>query len=424
MFAQSTNKLDLFSALQDGKIILVNTAKDLLKEEGSSIFGRFFVQQIAQAALERATVAPSERTPVLLYVDEAQEYFDDRIETILTQARKYRVGLTIAHQTLDQLSPKLRAALHANTSVKAAGGTSSRDARALAEELHTTADFIEGMKRRKEHTEFAVWIRNETPQAIRLSAPLGFLERQATMSEDAFERLQQQNRERYCGTYEEVQQAIEQARKRGPEEPPKPSEHTPPPIREEPVPEWRVPEAAGEPPKPHLAKPLRPERPEPGKGGAQHKYLQQLVKQLAEERGFRAMLEEQVSGGQVDVGLHRDDVSIACEISVTSTPEYEAQNLAKCLRAGFTRVWAIAPDAKRKRSVEQRAKKRLGEGAAGVEFFLPADLVEALEAFTPPKPEERVVGGYKVKSTRSTMSPEEAKRRREELARILSTKAT
>ena len=45
-----------------------------------------------------------------MYVDEAQEYFDDSIETILNQARKYHVGLTLAHQTLDQLSPHLRSA--------------------------------------------------------------------------------------------------------------------------------------------------------------------------------------------------------------------------------------------------------------------------------------------------------------------------
>lgn len=204
MFAQRQNKLDLFEAMQEGKIILVSTAKDLLKTEGSQLFGRFFIAMLAQAALERSTVDPSERTPTMVYVDEAQDCFDDTIETILNQARKYRVGLTLAHQTLDQLSTRLRSAIHANTSMKCAGGVSARDARAMAEELHTTSDFIESMKRRQGKSEFAIWIKHQTPQAIRLSVPLGFLEQQPILVEEEYEVLLERNRAAYCGTLEEA----------------------------------------------------------------------------------------------------------------------------------------------------------------------------------------------------------------------------
>ena len=121
MFTQRENKLDLFEAMNGGKIVLVSTAKDLLKQEGSQLLGRFFIAMIAQTALERSTLPETERTPVFVYVDEAQEYFDDSIETILNQARKYRVGITLAHQTLDQLSPRLRSAMFSSTSVKMRG---------------------------------------------------------------------------------------------------------------------------------------------------------------------------------------------------------------------------------------------------------------------------------------------------------------
>ena len=201
MFAQKANKLDLFQALQDGKIVLINTAKELLKDEGSQLFGRFFIALLAQAALERSTIDEDERTPTFVYVDEAQEYFDDSIETILNQARKYRVGLTLAHQTLDQLSPRLRAAIHSNTSLKCVGGVSARDARALADELHTTSEFVESMRRRNGRTEFAVWLKNQTPHAIRLSVPLGFLEGQPILAEEASSTASSpRNRARYCGT--------------------------------------------------------------------------------------------------------------------------------------------------------------------------------------------------------------------------------
>ncbi|MBV9693170.1 MAG: DUF87 domain-containing protein, partial [Alphaproteobacteria bacterium] len=92
MFTQPQNKLDLFAAMNEGKIILVSTAKDLLKREGSQLLGRFFIAMIAQAALERSTLPEHHRNAAFVYVDEAQEYFDDSIETILNQARKYHVG--------------------------------------------------------------------------------------------------------------------------------------------------------------------------------------------------------------------------------------------------------------------------------------------------------------------------------------------
>ena len=204
MFAQRSNKLDLFEAMNEGKIVLVSTAKDLLKEDGSALFGRFFIAMLKQAALERSVLQPEDRNPAYVYIDEAQEYFDDSIETILNQARKYNVGLTLAHQTLDQLSPRLRSAILTNTSFKCAGGVSAKDARGLADELRTTPDFIESMKRRGERSEFAAWLKHSTPRAIRLTVPLGFLERQPLLTEEAFGAVMEQTRDRYCGTLADV----------------------------------------------------------------------------------------------------------------------------------------------------------------------------------------------------------------------------
>lgn len=427
MFAQPRNKLDLYEAMNEGKIILISTAKDLLKADGSALFGRFFIAMLAQATLERSVLAADKRTPAYVYVDEAQEYFDDSIETILNQARKYRVGLTLAHQTLDQLTPRLRSAILANTSLKCVGGVSSKDARALADELRTTSDFVESMRRRGNRTEFAVWLKHQTPKAIRLSVPLGFLERQPILVEEEFEALLAANREAYCGTLEEVSQAWPVSAPE-PAAAPAPPPHEPPvreaetieprPIEREPVYESRD--------TPHRVPPRLP-RPAPvesGKGGSQHKYVQHLIKQLAEDRGLRAVIEEAVEGGQVDVGLHQGELSVACEISVTSTPEYEARNLAKCLRAGFVRVWAISPDNKRRKAIVQSAQARLApEDFAKVEFLTTDELVAALDSLTVPVPEEKVVAGYRVTSTRRAISPADAQERRATITRILAESA-
>jgi hypothetical protein len=434
MFAQPRNKLDLFQAMQDGKIILINTAKDLLKQEGSQLFGRFFIAMLAQAALERSTVDPDERTPTLVYVDEAQEYFGDDVETILNQARKYRVGLTLAHQALDQLSPRLRSVLHSNTSMKCVGGVSSKDARAMGDELHTTSEFIESMKRRPGKSEFAVWIKHQTPNAIRLTVPLGFLERQPILTEEEYEALLVRNRAQYCGTLADVSLLRPSPSSVDTPEPPRTRpEPSPPPPRTTPAepdlpdtadapPAEHVQTDASAPPRPRPTTPASPRTPgEQGKGGSQHRYVQNLIKGLAEERGFRAVIEEAVAGGQVDVGLHRGDLSIACEVSITSSAEYEAQNLAKCLRAGFSRIWSIAPDQRRQRAVRKAAEARLGpDAAAKIEFLTPEDVVLVLDDLTEPEPEEMVVRGYKVSVTRRPVSALEAEERRASIARIVA----
>ena len=103
MFGSEQNKIDMFGAMNDGKIIVINTAKDLLKSEGSTMFGRFFIALIAQATVARAALPSKDRTPFHLYIDEAQEYIDHKTAELFNQGRKYNVGVAIAHQNLDQL---------------------------------------------------------------------------------------------------------------------------------------------------------------------------------------------------------------------------------------------------------------------------------------------------------------------------------
>jgi hypothetical protein len=150
--------------------------------------------------------------------------------------------------------------------------------------------------------------------------------------------------------------------------------------------------------------------------------VQHLVKGLAEERGFRAVVEEAVEGGQVDVGLHRDGLSIACEISVTSAAEYETRNLAKCLRGGFARVFAIAESPKRLKAIEAKVRERLSEeDLTRIDFLTPDQVVLGLDALAaPPAEETTVVRGYKVKVTQTMVSAAEAKERRATIARVIA----
>jgi hypothetical protein len=421
MFAQPTNKLDLYEATRAGKIILISTAKDLLKRDGSALLGRFFINMLAQAALERSVIAQYERTPTFVYVDEAQEYFDEGVETILQQARKYRIGMVLAHQSVDQASPALRSALFSNTSFKAAGGVSARDARALAGELHTTPEYIDGMRRRRDRTEFAAWIKHWTPSAIRLSVPLGHLERQPTLTEEAYDALLERNRARYAGNLEDVQRGF-----RPRSETPMPEPEVDPPL----APTERDPEAATERQEP-VATPWQPapprERPAPrtelGKGGAKHRYLQSLVKELAEQQGFKATIEAPVPGGQVDVLLEQGGLVVAVEVSVTTPVEWERENLRKCLAGSAGRVALVLA---KSQTTAKRYREAVVEGLSAedrdrLSVLYAEDLPDFIASLAPaPEPEERIVKGYRVKVSQTALSPEEANARRDTLARLVA----
>ncbi len=191
LFTTPDTKIDIFTMLNDGGIILVDTAKDFLK--GSSAhFGRIFISLVLQAVLERAVIAEDKRKPTFLFVDEAASYFDSNIDDFLTEARKYRCGCVFAHQFLDQATPSLRASLAANTAIKMAGGVSTSDARALASDMRTTSEFI--LSQAKLH--FACHIRNVTPGAVSIPIPVGHLERQPRLSAETYAQLLELNRTR------------------------------------------------------------------------------------------------------------------------------------------------------------------------------------------------------------------------------------
>lgn len=215
MFSDPESKLDMFTELNAGKLILINTAKSLLKDNGTEIFGRFFIALIAQAAQERATLPKRERTPALVYIDEAQDYFDPTIGTILSQARKYRVGMVLAHQYLGQLSSSLQEAVEANTSIKLAGGVSARDARTLAGQMNCDP----GVVQRQQKGSFATYIRGVTDKAVSMAFPFFELEKLPRQTKEGLAAIRQHSREAYARPWRS---------KPEPDEPQENIENTPP----------------------------------------------------------------------------------------------------------------------------------------------------------------------------------------------------
>jgi len=103
VIGQPKSAFNFFDAMNQGKIILVKLSKGLTGEVNSQLVGRMVSMQVKLAALKRSKLEAKERTNYFLYIDEFQNYVSKSIESILSEARKYKLGLTIAHQYIDQL---------------------------------------------------------------------------------------------------------------------------------------------------------------------------------------------------------------------------------------------------------------------------------------------------------------------------------
>lgn len=103
IIGQTKSAFDFFKIMQEGKILLMNLAKGETGEINSKLLGLIMVSKIQMAALQRQKIAKAERKDFFLYIDEFQNYVTESIEVILSEARKYRLGLNMAHQYLAQL---------------------------------------------------------------------------------------------------------------------------------------------------------------------------------------------------------------------------------------------------------------------------------------------------------------------------------
>jgi hypothetical protein len=327
LFSAPKSKVNFFDALNSGSIILLNTAKDLLKADGAAIFGRFVLSLIEHAIMERATLKEDDRTPTFLYVDEAQDYFDETIETMLVQGRKFNFGLTLAHQNLAQLSPRLNAVLAGNTTVKLVGGVTDKDAKQLARDMHTTPEMLLSMKKHQHHTEFALAVRNQTPHALRADIELGYLEARPAMAEADHEELLALNRERVCYVPEA----------------PRPEPESAPVSAPEPEESAATTEAA-------YNAPVQ----EPAAETADHRAIQEKVAAKAKKHGFAASVEYVLPNDKrIDVALFGHGLRIAVEVSVTNRQEYELSNIEKAIDAKFDAVWMITVNSDHKSNLEK-----------------------------------------------------------------------
>jgi len=412
---QQQPKLRMGSVLAERKILLVKLAQGQIGNENAYLLGSLLLSKLLQATFARQRIPQHERKPFWLYLDEAEHFVTPSVASLLTEARKYGVGLNLAFQMLSQLRdvPRIeQAALGARTRI--VFRVADEDVRKLSEGFASfEAPDIRGLG----CGETLVRIGEATNDfTMRTLGPT------RNEADDPSETIQERSRAQYGMPAAALRRELDAFWR--PEtsdvEEPKNSEEPRRPIPMPAPPDVPPPKSAHS--KPTTPSTSRAEPPPPaplGRGGSEHKYLQHLIKRLAEERGFRAVIEEQVAGGQVDVALRRDGIAIACEVSITTSTDHELDNAKKCAAAGFTEVWLVVSDRKRQ-------SKLLAAGAAlsektSLRYLTPDDLVAAIDRFAPSTPTtEKVVGGYKVKVRHRPAKTSEHQQRMSIVGRIVA----
>jgi|CZKV01.1.fsa_nt_gi hypothetical protein len=444
MVSQPQNRLDFANIMDTGKIFLAKLPEGLLGRENSYLLGTLLVSKFQQIAMSRQAQQIASRRDYWLYIDEFANFITPSMAEILSGARKYRIGLTLAHHELHQLqrSPEVASAVMSHPYTRIVFRVGDDDAKKLAEGF----SFFESKDLRNLEAGQAVCRVERSDFDFNLSVSLPTLPDADAMAARRQEVITV-SREKYGTARADVEAMLARSRATStPNEPPV----TPTPKLTEIISHPSPPRAEVPPPSLPVIEPKPPEIlptviiPEPkatvnvekktpspptdlGKGGEQHKAMQRRIKEAAEALGFRSVIEQQIAGSQesVDLLLERGDHRIACEISVTTTIDHEVGNIRKCLKAGLPQVAIICVSEDRLQKIAAAVSGSLGaDAAARVAYYQPDQFIAHLKTLPAPVPKDSATTshGYKVKRSAPALTDEE-RRQREELANKMMAEA-
>jgi hypothetical protein len=136
IIGQPKSTFNIREIMDEGKILIVNLSKGLIGEDNAAILGAFLVTKVQLAAMSRSDIPNIEdRRPFYLYVDEFQNFATDSFATILSEARKYGLNLTVANQYISQMTETVRDAVFGNVGTMISFRVSADDSPILAKQF-------------------------------------------------------------------------------------------------------------------------------------------------------------------------------------------------------------------------------------------------------------------------------------------------
>jgi DNA helicase HerA-like ATPase len=143
ILTQDGVRLDLRSIMDEGKVLIVNLDKGRIGEGPAAILGSLLVSHIALAGISRSERPEEDRRDFFVYLDEFHTFATQSLATMLSELRKYRVGMILAHQHLSQLDPTIRDAVFGNVGTLISFRVGAADAQYIAREFAPTFVFTD-----------------------------------------------------------------------------------------------------------------------------------------------------------------------------------------------------------------------------------------------------------------------------------------
>ncbi|MDA3802388.1 MAG: type IV secretion system DNA-binding domain-containing protein [Patescibacteria group bacterium] len=141
IIGQVESSINIREVMDEGKILIMNLSKGRIGEDNSALLGAMMITKIQLAAMSRVEIPEKDRKDFYLYIDEFQNFSTDSFANILSEARKYRLNLILAHQYIEQLSEKVKPAVFGNVGTMIVFRVGAADAEELVKEF--TPVFIE-----------------------------------------------------------------------------------------------------------------------------------------------------------------------------------------------------------------------------------------------------------------------------------------
>ncbi len=420
MLAQKSG-IDFKTCIEDKKIVLFKLPQGLIGEENSNLLGSLFLSKINQVAFSRQSLHKQERFPFYVYIDECHNYINNQsILSILSGARKYGLGLVLAHQDLTQIdNPKVLNSVLSNPSIRICFRVGDNDARKLADGFtHFEVNDLQQLQ-----TGQAIMRVGGANNDWNLTTPL-IESIEASVYNEKRKEIVTQSRNQYGQRKEDIEEILNKSFGQSSEEVKIQKREKPKTAITQKPQELIIREEESNEVSEEVKNELI-EREEESKTIREHRYTQQIIKKLGQERGFQANIEKETkTGGRVDVVLQRNKLMIAFEVSVTNKADYEVKNIKKCIDEKVDLVVMVSNNTKHLLSIEKLAIEKIPKSKLKkVKFISPSEIPSLLDSFSHPvEMKQEVIKGFRVTTNFENTTISDSKSIREHIVKRLFRK--
>jgi hypothetical protein len=179
ILAQRKSTIDFWDIINNKKILLINLSKGKIGADNANLLGALLVSRLQFYAMQRVKIPQEERKPFYLYVDEFQNFAGGDFESILSESRKYKLGLYLTHQYTSQLEEELLSAVFGNVGTIATFGLGAPDAQVLENEFAPYFDFDDIISLQAFHIYIKLMVKGQTSKPFSAVIPRPWIPEEA-----------------------------------------------------------------------------------------------------------------------------------------------------------------------------------------------------------------------------------------------------